>query len=66
MLDTATKLVINPSFVRIFFLEPFISLSDTVVKDLSTEQAYDYRIIQAIKTGVLPISLALLKATLGG
>lgn len=34
MLDAATELEINPSFVRIPFLEPLISLKSTVVKDL--------------------------------
>ena len=40
ILDTATELEINPSFVGISFPEPLVSLSDTVVKDLSTDQAY--------------------------
>ena len=61
MLDTATKLEINPSFVRISFPEPFVPLNDTVVQNLSTDQAYGYRITQAIRTGVLPTDLTLLE-----
>src|SRR6218665_1135084 len=41
--------------------KPLLQLSDDVVKDLSTNQAYGYRITQAIKTGELPADLALLK-----
>ncbi|KAM5165195.1 LOW QUALITY PROTEIN: proto-oncogene tyrosine-protein kinase ROS [Mantella aurantiaca] len=40
MLDTATEFEINPSFVRMSFPEPYVPLSDTVVKDLSKDQAY--------------------------
>jgi hypothetical protein len=61
MLDSATELEINPSFVKISFPEPLVPLSDTVVKDLSTDQAYGYRITQAIRTGILPTDLALLE-----
>lgn len=61
MLDTATELEIKPSFVRIFFPETFVSLSDTVVKHLSTGQAYGYRITRAMRTGVLLTYLALLE-----
>lgn len=35
MLNAATELEINPSFVRIYIPEPLIPLSDTVVKDQS-------------------------------
>jgi hypothetical protein len=61
MLDTATELEIDPSFTKLSIGEPLISLSDNVVKDLSTDQAYGYRITQAIRTGELPIDLALLE-----
>ena len=61
MLDNATELEINPSFTKLSIGEPLISLSDDVVKDLSTDQAYGYRIIQAIRTGELPTDLALLE-----
>ncbi|KAM5147870.1 LOW QUALITY PROTEIN: uncharacterized protein ACMZJ9_011543 [Mantella aurantiaca] len=61
LLDTATELEINPSFVRMSFPEPLVPLSDTVVKYLSTDQAYGYRLTQAIRTGVLLTDLALLE-----
>lgn len=60
MLDTATELEINPSFASLFFPEP-LTPCDDIVKDLSTDQAYCYRITQAIRTGVLPTDLALLE-----
>lgn len=61
ILGIATKLKINPLFVGISFLERLISLSDTVVKDFSTDQAYGYRITQAIRTNILHTSLELLE-----
>lgn len=61
MLDTATELEINPSFVRLSFPEPLASLNDDIVRDLSTDQAYGYRITQAIINGTLPSDLALLE-----
>lgn len=61
MLNTATELEINHSFIKLSIGEPLISLSDNVVKSLSTDQAYGYRIIQAIRTGNLPRDLALLQ-----
>lgn len=60
-LDTATELEINLSFTKLTIGEPLISLSDSIVKDLSTDQAYGYRITQAIRTGNLPTDLALLE-----
>src|SRR6218665_4061419 len=41
--------------------KPLLQLSDDVVKDLSTDQTYGYRITQAITTGEIPAYLALLK-----
>lgn len=61
MLDTATELEIDPAFTKISTGESPISLSDDVIQDLSTDQAYGYRITQAIRTGVLPTDLALLE-----
>ena len=61
MLDSATELEIDPSFSKLSIGQPLISLSDSVVKDLSTDQAYGYRITQALKTGELPVDLALLE-----
>ena len=42
-------------------LTALLQLSDDVVKDLSNDKAYGYRITQAIKTGELPTDLVLLK-----
>jgi hypothetical protein len=61
MLETVTELEIDHSFTKIPGEEPLITLSDRVIKDLSTDQAYGYRIAQAIRTGVLPSDLALLE-----
>ena len=61
MLNTATELEIDPSFTKLSIGEPLISLSDKVVKDLSSDQAYGYRITQAIKIGELSMDLALLE-----
>uniref|UniRef100_UPI00358F4A34 uncharacterized protein n=1 Tax=Myxine glutinosa TaxID=7769 RepID=UPI00358F4A34 len=61
MLDTATELEIDPSFTKLSIGEPLISLSDNVLTDLSTDQAYGYKITQAIRTGELPTDLALLE-----
>ena len=37
--------------------EPLIALPDKILKDLSTDQAYGYRIVTTIRTGVLPENL---------
>lgn len=49
-LDTATELLIDPSFTKLSTVKPPISLRDNVVKS----QVYKYRIILAIRTGELP------------
>ena len=41
VLDSATELEIDPSFSKLSIGQPLISLSDSVVKDLSTDQAMD-------------------------
>lgn len=61
LLDTATELEINHSFTRITTGPPLIDLGEAVVNDLSTDQAYGYKIVTAIQTGRLPPSLALLE-----
>ena len=61
MLDTATELEINPSFTKLSIGDPLISLSEAVIKNLSTDQAYGYRITQAIRTNKIPTDLALLE-----
>jgi len=61
MLDTATELAIDSSFTKVSIGEPFIPLTDSVINNLSADQAYGYRITQAIRTGELPADLALLE-----
>ena len=56
-LDNATELEIDDSFAKLSIGEPLLQLSDDVAKD----QAYGYRITQAINTLELPADLALLK-----
>jgi len=57
MLENATELEIDHSFAKLSIGEPLLQLSDDVAKD----QAYGYRITQAINTLELPADLALLK-----
>ena len=61
MLDSATELDINPDFTRITIGPDLPQLSAKVIKDLSTDQSYCYRIANAIRTGVLPKDLAMLE-----
>ena len=61
MLDSATDLDIDPDFTKVCVGPGLPQLSDEVVKDLSTDQSYGYRIVTAIWTGVLPKDLALLE-----
>ena len=61
MLDSATELDINPDFTKVYVGPALPQLSDEVIKDLSTDQSYGYRIVTAIRTGVLPKDLALLE-----
>lgn len=58
MLDKATNLKINFSFKKITTGGPIANLDDKTVQDLSTDQAYGYRITMAIKTGNVPEDLA--------
>ena len=57
MLGTVTELNTNRDFETITSGEPFIALPDKILKDLSTDQAYGYRIVTAIRTEVLPENL---------
>ena len=57
MLDTVTELNTNRNFETVTLGEPLIPLPDKTLKDLSTDQAYSYRIVTAIRTGVLPENL---------
>ena len=51
--NTVTELNTNRDFETITSVEPFIALPDKILKDLSTDQAYGYRIVTAIRTEVL-------------
>ena len=58
LLDSATDLEINPNFTKIDIGPPLIELRQEVIKELSTDQYYAYKITEAIRTGVVPIILA--------
>ena len=57
MLDTVTELITNRNFETVTLGESLITLLDKILKDLSTDQAYGYRIETAIRIGVLPENL---------
>lgn len=61
MLNSATELDINPDFPKICIGPQLPQLNDEVIKTLSTDQSYGYRILSAIRTGVLPRDLAMLE-----
>ncbi|KAG0715733.1 hypothetical protein GWK47_000101 [Chionoecetes opilio] len=61
LLDSATDFEINPNFTHISVGPPLIKLPDKVIQDLSTDQHYDYKIVCAVRDGVLPAGLALLE-----
>ena len=61
MLDSATDLEINPNFERIEIGPPLPNLTDEVIRELSTDQSYGYRIVSAIRSGTVPKDLALLQ-----
>lgn len=61
MLPLATDLDINQNFTPICVGPPLIKLSEEVIQDLSTDQHYGYRIVTAMREGVLPQKLALLE-----
>lgn len=61
LLPSTTELPINEEFTPITIGSPLIKLSEEVLDDLSTDQYYGYRLVTAIREGVLPKSLALLE-----
>lgn len=61
MLDEATHLEINAKFPKLEVGPPIPVLPEEVVRDLSTDQSYAYHIAQAIRSGKVPQSLALLE-----
>ena len=52
---------INPNFTPIVVGPPLVKLPDKVIEDLSTDQHYGYKMVCAIRDGVLPARLALLE-----
>ncbi|KAG0725262.1 hypothetical protein GWK47_038964 [Chionoecetes opilio] len=61
LLDSATDFEINPNFTGISVGPPPNKLPDKVIQDISTDQHYGYKIVCAVRDGVLPVGLALLE-----
>ena len=61
LLDSATDLEIIKKFPKTLVGPPLITLPDKVIKDLSTDQHYGYRMVSAIRRGNIPGGLALLE-----
>ena len=61
LLHSVTDLEIDPNFNKISVGPPLIKLPEEVIQDLSTDQHYGYKIVCAIRDGVLPSNLALLE-----
>lgn len=61
MLDSATDLDINADFPVVCVGPPLPQLSTSVIKDLSTDQSYGYRIVNAIRTGVVEKDFGMLE-----
>ena len=57
-LDNVVNLDINPKFPPITIGEPLIDLEQHIVEDLSSDQKYAYKIVQAIRAGKVPVELA--------
>ena len=49
LLEKATELEVNPNFTRIKIGPPVVELSDEIMKDLSTDQAYAYQILNVLR-----------------
>ena len=58
LLNYTTALEINPSFKRIYFGDPLITLKNKLIKDISTDQFPGYKVVSAIKSGNIPKDLA--------
>ncbi|XP_047132856.1 uncharacterized protein LOC124811415 [Hydra vulgaris] len=61
MLDHATDLDINPVFETIKIGNPLISLDDKIINDLAADQFYGYKVVCAIRSGILPPKFHLLQ-----
>ena len=57
-LGDVVNLEINPKFTPITVGPPPIDLEQDVIDDLSTDQKYGYRIVMAIRAGVISVDLA--------
>ena len=57
-LENVVNLDINSKFVPITVGSPLIELDQDIIDDLSTDQKYGYRIVMAIRAGVIPADLA--------
>ena len=60
-LHRATELDLNPKFHPINIGDPLVELSDEVLKDMSTDQVYGWRIVQDIRSDNLTMDLGLLE-----
>ena len=63
LLNDATAREVNPSFNKISIGDALITLTDDVIKDLSTDHFHGYKIVSAIRNRNIPIDLALLFTT---
>ena len=59
--DLATNLDVNPSFEVIKIGNLLISLDDKIINGLSVDQFYGYKVVCAIRSGILPPKLHLLQ-----
>ena len=57
-LENVVNLDINSKFVPITVGSPLIELDQDIIDDVSTDQKYGYRIVMAIRAGVIPADLA--------
>ena len=58
LLDKVTKMPIKINFEAVTIGENLVNLEEDILKDLSDDQKYGYRIVQAIRTGIIPDNLA--------
>lgn len=57
-LDGVINLGINSKFKPITIGSPLIELDEDIIADLSTDQKYGYRMVNAIRAGTVPVDLA--------
>ena len=57
-LSNVTSLQVNYNFETISVRRDLLSLDDLVVKDLSSDQKYGYKIVQCVRNGVIDADLA--------